>query len=176
MSGNPVSWIDIEHAIHHYATNQVVFDMGETLATYHGGWNKSGIRSVLSTKSIIAVTGEAPHRKPYASLTDNSYLFRRDRNVCAYCGESFKDMDLTRDHIHPKSKGGKDDWMNLVTSCRSCNRRKGNKVLSEIDMQLLYVPYRPTRWEGFILSNRKILVDQMEYLAAKLPKDSRWAI
>ena len=43
----------------------------------------------------------------------------------------------------------------------------------EARMPLLYVPYVPCRFEHFILSERRILADQMEYLAARLPKHSR---
>jgi hypothetical protein len=38
----------------------------------------------------------------------------------------------------------------------------------------LFLPYKPCRWEHFILQNRKVIADQMEYLKAKLPKHSRY--
>ena len=40
-------------------------------------------------------------------------------------------------------------------------------------MPLMYVPYAVCRNEGFILSNRRILADQMEYLMARVPRHSR---
>jgi hypothetical protein len=40
-------------------------------------------------------------------------------------------------------------------------------------MPLLYVPYVPNRHEQFILRNRRILADQMEYLLAGVPRTSR---
>ena len=40
-------------------------------------------------------------------------------------------------------------------------------------MGLLYVPYAPSVHEGLILANRRILADQMEFLAALLPANSR---
>ncbi len=44
-------------------------------------------------------------------------------------------------------------------------------------MPLLYVPYAPTRHEGFILANRRILVDQMQFLLAGVPRHSRlWLV
>jgi len=42
-------------------------------------------------------------------------------------------------------------------------------------MPLIYVPYAVCRNEGFILSNRRILADQMAFLQASLPRHSRWA-
>ena len=44
-------------------------------------------------------------------------------------------------------------------------------------MPLIYVPYVPNRHEHFILRNRRILADQMEYLLAGVPKTRlRWRI
>ena len=40
-------------------------------------------------------------------------------------------MILEVDHITPVSKGGTDDIMNLVTSCRDCNRGKRDKKLDD---------------------------------------------
>ena len=81
--------------------------------------------------------------------------------------------DLSRDHINPVSRGGRDSWMNSVTACRSCNTRKGNRTPEHADMPLLYIPYVPNRHEHFILRNRRILSDQMEYLLAGVPRTSR---
>ena len=40
-------------------------------------------------------------------------------------------------------------------------------------MTLLYAPYVPSLWEDFILRNRRILADQMEFLSRGLPRSSR---
>ena len=40
-------------------------------------------------------------------------------------------------------------------------------------MMMLYVPYTPSIYEAMILRNRKILADQMDFLASLLPADSR---
>ena len=103
----------------------------------------------------------------------NPMLFARDRHVCAYCGGRFQSRDLSRDHVRPVSRGGRDSWTNSVTACRGCNTRKGNRSPEQADMPLLYVPYVPNRHEHFILRNRRILVDQMEYLLAGVPRTSR---
>lgn len=34
---------------------------------------------------------------------------------------------MTKDHIKPKSKGGKDNLNNMQTMCEICNSNKGNK-------------------------------------------------
>lgn len=58
-------------------------------------------------------------------------VFKRDKFTCQYCGESAPNVILEVDHIKPVSKGGSNDILNLITSCRDCNRGKTNKTLSD---------------------------------------------
>lgn len=63
-------------------------------------------------------------------------VFKRDGFKCGYCGKSPPTVILEIDHIDPKSKGGKDDINNLLTSCFDCNRGKTNTPLNRITPQL----------------------------------------
>jgi len=56
-------------------------------------------------------------------------VFKKDDFNCRYCGRCPPNVILEVDHIIPKSKGGKDDIINLITSCFDCNRGKGSKRL-----------------------------------------------
>ena len=58
-------------------------------------------------------------------------VFKRDRFTCTYCGRKAPDVILEVDHIVPVAEGGKDDILNLTTSCRDCNRGKGKRKLSD---------------------------------------------
>lgn len=58
-------------------------------------------------------------------------VFKRDAFKCQYCGRSAPDVILEVDHIVPVAEGGDNDPLNLITSCRDCNRGKGKKKLSE---------------------------------------------
>ena len=40
-------------------------------------------------------------------------------------------MVLEIDHIHPVSKDGENDILNLITSCFDCNRGKGDRLISD---------------------------------------------
>ena len=175
VSGIPRKWVSFDDAITYKAKNLVAWTLGDVVAKYNGGVQKDGTRSSLETHSIIAIKGSgfSPNKIPRVNLT-NRTLFARDRNCCAYCGEVFTGTaNLSRDHIIPRSRGGADDWVNVATSCKVCNQRKGNKLLKEARMELLYVPYVPSHFEHLILLNRNILQDQMDYLITGVPKHSR---
>ena len=58
-------------------------------------------------------------------------IFKRDSFKCQYCGKTAPDVVLEVDHINPVAKGGKNDILNLVTSCYDCNRGKSDRVLGE---------------------------------------------
>jgi len=77
-------------------------------------------------------------------------ILLRDDETCQYCGK--RSRDLTLDHIIPRSRGGQSTWENLVASCKSCNGKKGNRLLKEVTMHLLRQP-RPLSQEyaGFFL-------------------------
>lgn len=173
--GLPQSWISLEEAVRHYAADDVRWEAGAQIAVFRGGYNAiTGRQSVITVSSIIGTRG-APAIDPFElrpALT-NAKLFARDRHICAYCGQRFGEEDLTREHIVPLSQNGGDHWMNVVTACKACNHRKANRTPEQAHMSLLYAPYVPSLWEDFILRNRRILADQMEFLMARLPRHSR---
>lgn len=59
-------------------------------------------------------------------------IFKRDGFTCQYCGARPPDVVLEVDHIQPRSKGGDDDELNLLTSCVGCNQGKRAKLLAEV--------------------------------------------
>lgn len=61
-------------------------------------------------------------------------VFKRDKFTCQYCGRMAPDVILEVDHIKPVAKGGDNDILNLITSCRDCNRGKGKNLLSQVDV------------------------------------------
>lgn len=77
-------------------------------------------------------------------------LFKRDNFECVYCGTK---KNLTIDHILPKSRGGENSWLNLITCCSSCNRKKGDRTPEESNMKLRYKPYEPTIFSEIINSS-----------------------
>jgi len=83
----------------------------------------------------------------------------RDGFKCAYCGSVKR--KLTIDHIIPKSRGGKTNFENCVSSCKSCNNKKGNKTPSEANMYLKVKAYQPTIAEFLRLKVEKLGINKV---------------
>ena len=137
-----------------------------------------GEQGALALSASLCHILKDPGAQEYAAnqtrkYSPNALLFARDRHLCGYCGERFMTRELSRDHVKPVARGGRDSWTNTVTACRRCNTRKGSRSPEQAGMPLLYVPYVPDRHEHFILRNRRILADQMEYLLASVSRNSR---
>jgi len=80
---------------------------------------------------------KVPHRVQV--LTRRSILVR-DGYQCQYCGSTFSAMELTLDHVIPRSRGGLSTWENLVACCSADNRRKADRTPEEAGMPLLRRP------------------------------------
>lgn len=72
-------------------------------------------------------------------------IFARDSNRCQYCGRKFSTVDLSLDHVVPKSQGGKSTWENIVCACIKCNVRKGGRTPEQASMHLITKPHKPKR-------------------------------
>lgn len=177
VAGMPLEWIDYRDAVRLYHTGQVAYACGTALYRLYGGTNaRSGLQSVLDINSILATTGHSNNpgnlRHDYVPPLNNQTLFKRDAYLCLYCGERFHANQLSRDHVRPLSKGGRDTWTNVVTACRRCNNLKAWRTPEQARMQLLAVPFTPTYAEYIYLKGRRVLADQMEYLLAHFPRSS----
>ncbi|HPQ95037.1 MAG: HNH endonuclease [Thiothrix sp.] len=181
ISGMPLEWVQYQTVVRLYCTGQVAYTCGTPLLHIRGGVNaRTGERSQLVLNSIIATYGskQSLFGESYTPPLNNPTLFRRDNQVCLYCGEHFSGKDLSRDHVMPLVSGGKDVWTNVVTACKYCNSRKGGRTPEQAGMPLLAVPFKPTYVEYIFLQGRSILADQMEFLSTHFPRNSslreRW--
>jgi 5-methylcytosine-specific restriction endonuclease McrA len=57
-------------------------------------------------------------------------VFARDDYRCVYCGKRFAGDELSVDHVEPRVRGGDQSSGNLVTACKGCNTRKGDRRVS----------------------------------------------
>jgi len=58
-------------------------------------------------------------------------LFYRDHCVCQYCGAPLTLSKMTYDHLHPRARGGKHSWDNVVAACKRCNNEKSDSTSSK---------------------------------------------
>lgn len=63
-------------------------------------------------------------------------VLKRDKFTCRYCGAKAPDVVLHVDHIQPRSKGGTNDLMNLVTACKDCNNGKKARLLGDLSVSV----------------------------------------
>lgn len=179
VTGQPMGWIHWRSAVVLDVRSMIAWSAGEHLFTFFGGRNRvSGERSSATVSSIIAVKGRIRHGAEAAMVPplSNRELFRRDGHLCMYCGRNHHEHMLTRDHVRPLSRGGKDCWSNVVAACKPCNHAKGARLPEDAGMPLLAVPYVPNRAEYLVLSNRRILADQMEFLSKRFRRRRRLRI
>jgi len=98
---------------------------------------------------IIRLYNYVKFRLHKLKITRNR-LFRRDNYTCVYCGNK---KNLTVDHVMPKSRGGQNTWLNLVTCCSHCNRVKDNRTPEEAGMKFLKQPYEPSIFSEVVTPN-----------------------
>ncbi len=97
----------------------------------------------------------------------NTFLFARDSYRCQFCGRMQAELrpreSLTRDHLIPISRGGLNEWTNVVTACSPCNTRKGNRLPDEIGMHPLNAPHEP-HFVHLSWAIRKLTPTQAKYI------------
>jgi len=97
----------------------------------------------------------------------NTFLFARDDYRCQYCHRTHADLRprecLTRDHLVPISRGGGNEWTNVVTACSTCNTRKGDRLPVECGMQPLHPPLEP-HFVQLAWSVRRLTTIQQKYI------------
>src|SRR5262249_44811917 len=91
VAGMPLEWIDYRVAATLYHSGQVAYACGSPLYRIRGGYcAKSGARSIIEVNSIIATEGDTRtlerNRERYTPPLNNRTLFKRDANLCMYCG------------------------------------------------------------------------------------------
>ena len=104
-------------------------------------------RMTLPRPAVIRLVRFVHVPRRFRRQVTNTFLFARDGYRCQYCGRTAADLrpreSLTRDHLIPMSRGGTNDWSNVVTACSPCNTRKGNRLPDEIGMHPAVTPSEP---------------------------------
>ena len=108
------------------------------------------VPAVIVLKNYIKID----HNK---STYNKINVYFRDKFRCCYCGQQFKRVDLTVDHVIPKSrwkelghKGTSSCFENIVTACYPCNAKKKNRTPKEAKMELISPPKKINRRQAFL--------------------------
>ena len=91
---------------------------------------------------VAILTSEGRFKRDKIAFSKRN-LLKRDRFTCSYCGKQGINC-LTIDHVIPRSKNGKSNFLNCVSSCYECNAKKANKTLQESGLKLRIKPHEPT--------------------------------
>jgi len=154
--GSPLSHVPLSVVTWQVAMRLLFLGKVKTLKEYDN-WIIRSQHLEMKVPSIVIMTEQVKWSKTLKYSRSNVYL--RDDFTCQLqttwrCKEAkgkVKLTELTLDHVIPRSHGGKTSWLNVCTSCKTCNSEKGadHKVLPKKK------PHKPTYYE--ILAKRKTL-------------------
>ncbi|HET7489083.1 MAG TPA: HNH endonuclease [Acidimicrobiales bacterium] len=91
-------------------------------------------------------------------------VFARDDHRCQYCGAAAENID----HVVPRSRGGTHTWDNVVASCRPCNMRKEDRLLTETTLILRRQPAAPRPGTWVLVATGTVRPDWEPYLGGAL--------
>jgi len=80
-------------------------------------------------------------RRRFSQL-ERDALFEEADGKCEICGIELDD-DWEADHIKPYSKNGKTHLINGQALCQTCNRKKGNKFVNQIELRPFQQEFQP---------------------------------
>lgn len=85
----------------------------------------------------LASTDVSVHKSTVVYFTRFIVLIDGVRRIkCHYCNVFVLMTEITKDHVIPISKGGKNLANNIVPSCRLCNIKKGNSDYSDFMLKI----------------------------------------
>lgn len=118
----------------------LVTDKADALESYEMTCSSPSV--TLQMPAVLRLRKEvSPHKKGVKFSRIN--VLTRDRFTCCYCGQKKTPRELNYDHVVPRERGGKTDWLNIVSACYSCNSRKRNRTPKEAGMTMHFQPHRP---------------------------------
>jgi 5-methylcytosine-specific restriction endonuclease McrA len=124
-------------------------------------------RRELACPIVIRLVRYVHVPRKFRRQVTNTFLFARDGYRCQYCGRHRGQLRgrefLTRDHIIPMSRGGSNNWSNVVTACSVCNNRKGSHLPAEVGMHTQHLPVEPNYVE-LVWAVRRITPVQAKYI------------
>jgi 5-methylcytosine-specific restriction endonuclease McrA len=128
----PLGTVSVARAIIMTFKNTVTVEEYDGDRVLHSAHDQWPVPSVIRRRTYINV-----RRRREAAGMKRLRIYLRDKFRCQYCGEKKGAAELTLDHIMPRSRGGDNSPLNIVTACVACNNRKSNRTPAEARMPLL---------------------------------------
>jgi 5-methylcytosine-specific restriction endonuclease McrA len=139
MATNVATALEIDGGDH---IRPVTWDEWITLPIREGDNAVQTVRGAIRVPTVIVAVNYARVPKKRPKLCAKS-IRERDGNRCQYTGKLLRPDEGSLDHVLPRSRGGKDEWGNLVWSDKTVNAKKGNRLPHEAGLKLLAVPRTP---------------------------------
>lgn len=134
-SYEPLGVVSLERAI-------TLVVLGDALTVLGTGKQIHSQKLTIDEPSVIVLKRMIKMDRSKTVPLSRKALFARDHYQCAYCEEGTAE---TIDHVFPKSRGGKHEWTNVVSSCAPCNHTKRDRTPEEAGMVLRFQPFAPSR-------------------------------
>ena len=128
----PLGTVSVARAIIMTFKNTVFVEEFDGDRVLHSAHDEFPVPSVIRRRTYINV-----RRRREQSSMKRLRIYMRDKFRCQYCGDKKGVSELTLDHILPRSRGGDNSPVNIVTACVACNNRKANRTPDEARMPLL---------------------------------------
>ena len=128
----PLGTVSVARAIIMTFKNSVTVEEWDGDRVLRSAHDEFPVPSVIRRRTYINV-----RRRREQSGMKRLRIYMRDKFRCQYCGEKKRVVELTLDHIVPRSRGGENSPVNIATACVTCNNPKSNRTPEEARMPLL---------------------------------------
>jgi len=128
----PLGTVGVARAIVMTIKNSVYVEEWDADRVLRSAHAEFPVPSVIRRRSYINF-----RKRRMDASRNRQRIYMRDKFRCQYCGDRKGVTELTLDHIFPRSRGGDNSPLNVVTACMTCNNRKSNRTPEEARMPLL---------------------------------------
>ncbi|MGH7645233.1 MAG: HNH endonuclease [Gemmatimonadales bacterium] len=160
-SFEPLTLVPVRRAL------RLVIDRKAEIVEADGGAVMRSERLTMPRPAVIRLVRFVHVPRRFRRQVTNTFLFARDGYRCQFCGRTPHELRhrecLTRDHLVPLSRGGTNDWTNVLTACSTCNTRKGNLRPEEVGLRPLRAPVEP-HFVHLAWSVRRLTAIQSKYI------------
>jgi len=99
---------------------------------------KIRVPTVIVTKNYNKV-----RYKEFKGKPNKEGVYLRDDGIDGFTGLEIDLSEATLEHVVPLSRGGKDEYSNVILTTKAINNKKGNKTVEEAGLSLFINPYHP---------------------------------